>query len=454
MKKETIEKLFKRYISIFDDVVYQTTDKHLDQTTKDEINSEVDLLFKEYEHISNLTEFNSFSEKIKDIIDKVLKKSKYLNKAFIEKELRKRFNLFENDPFVYIQKEIDDTVSKIIPNSDGSYYIPVNPYLESCVNKGYRVNFETSKIKKHIDEIEVRLKAERAQMITKFEEEYKEVLKTALKEINDCPIQFCKETIEKYFYNGWIDKLLQVPNSIKNQNIIKAINLNLTPHTKEYEDALNCAFISKYNENTIIKLSSLNPNTKKYLNDFMIDFRDNNLLSRSKIIDDFCAMYSCVYNNEGLTKSQKMTLKGKLDILLDNVECMLDISYIRFYKFALEHNLINLDGEFLTNKANAPLVYNMLNINLTLLINELETVKLSDNGFILNEKYNNIINDYYEYIEKNKNELANYKNNVGESIFKISVLDSLVNKFNKQYKYKYIFKNIKAKIKSIIKIKK
>ena len=167
MKKETIEKLFKRYISIFDDVVNQTTGTHLDQTIVNEINSEVDLLFKEYEQMSNLTEFNSFSEKIQNIINKVLKESKLLNKAFIEKELQKKFNLFDSNPFVYIENEINNTISKIIPNTNGDYYIPANPYLESITRKGYNIIFRSNKIKEHIDKVSARYKAERDLIIKK-----------------------------------------------------------------------------------------------------------------------------------------------------------------------------------------------------------------------------------------------------------------------------------------------
>ena len=95
MKKETIEKLFKRYISIFDNVVNQTTGKHLDQSIIYEINSNVDLIFKEYEQIETIKQFNMFSKNILDIIQKIIKKSENLAYEASFNEFKQRFNSFE-----------------------------------------------------------------------------------------------------------------------------------------------------------------------------------------------------------------------------------------------------------------------------------------------------------------------------------------------------------------------
>ena len=452
MKKETIEKLFKRYISIFDNVANQTTGKHLDQSIIVEINSNVDSIFKEYEQIETLNQFNAFSKNILDIIQKTIKKSEKLAYEASFNEFKQRFNFFESDPFTYIQKEVDDTISRIIPNSNCDYYIPYNPYLDSIMNKGYRVIFSTAKINEHIKNVKQKYDAERKKIIQQNKEEYEKLIEKALKEINDYPIQYCKETFEKYFYDDLLDDLVFYSNKSKNSIITYLIinNLDISLHTKEYKYSL------KFCEDAYekIKLTFIKGNYDKniYLNDLKNAFLST-LLSRTKIIDDFSRMYEYVYDNKGLTTLQKINLKRKFNIISNNIDNIYDISFIRVYKFALEHNVYNLDKDFLMNESNRLLAYNTLNIVLTLLINELKTIKLENSEFVLNEKYINIINEYYQYIEDNKINEQN-RGHIGNPILKISILDSFVDKFNKQFKYKYILENIKLKFKNIIKIKK
>ena len=450
MKKETIEKLFKRYISIFDNVANQTTGKHLDKSIIDEINSNVDLVFKEYEQIETLNQFNDFSKNILDIIQKTIKKSENLAYEAAFNEFKQRFNFFEKDPFVYIQKEVDNTISKIIPSSEGSYYIPYNPYLDSIMDKGYRVTFSTTKINEHIKNVKAKYDAEREKMIQQNKEEYDKLIDEALKEINKYPIQYCKETFEKYFYDDLLDDLVFYSNNFKNSIITHLIinNLDTSLHTEKYKYSLE--FCEDAYEK--IKLTFIKGNYKNiYLNDLKNEFLSN-LLSRTKIINELFTIYTYVYDNKGLTALQKINLKRKFNIISNNIDNIYDVSFIRVYKFALEHNLYNLNKDFLTNESNRLLAYNILNIILTLLINELKTIKLGNSNFVLNEKYINIINEYYQYIEDNNINEQN-RGNVGNPILKISILDSFIDKFNKQFKYKYILEDIKLKFKNIIKNK-
>lgn len=474
MKKETIEKLFKRYISIFDDVVNQTTGTHLDQTIVNEINSEVDLLFKEYEQMSNLTEFNSFSEKIQNIINKVLKESKLLNKAFIEKELQKRFNLFESNPFVYIENEVNNTINKIIPNTNGDYYIPANPYLESITRKGYNIIFRSNKIKEHIDKVSAKYKTERDLIIKENEQLYAVSVTKALQELNDYPIQFCKETFEKYFYDKWDSKLLVLPNSIKNYILIDAINLGLKPHTEEYEKAVDLIFTSKEQFRHSIATTKWD-----YLNDLKYNFINKNLVSRVEIINLFIQSWeSLIFKNENLSKNIKNDLLRKYSIIFNNIDKISDTSIIRFYVFMNNFNgggsykLLDRFVESLADNSYLTMIANLVNIELTLLINELETIKFDkeQGGFISNEKkYSNIINEYYKIFgdTKSSNDKENFfgvsddksltkeeNEQVTKQLIKTNILYSLVETFNKHYKFKYMFENIKSKVKNIIKIKK
>ena len=68
MKKETIEKLFKRYIGIFDNVVFNNNGYHLPEYLTNEIYSQVDDLFNEYENIEKIADYIGFSKKIVKIL--------------------------------------------------------------------------------------------------------------------------------------------------------------------------------------------------------------------------------------------------------------------------------------------------------------------------------------------------------------------------------------------------
>lgn len=466
MKKETIEKVFRRYINIFDDVVNQTTGQHLDKEIIEELNSEVDLIFKEYEQMGTLAEFNSFTQKIQSIINKVLDKSNVINIELVKNEFRKNLNLFESNPFVYLEKEIDETINKIVPNANKEYYIPANPYLDIIASKGYHTAFNLDKVNERIAIIDKIYKEAEEKLSKRNELEYANLLGIALQEINDFPIQFCEETINKYFYDKWFDKLILFKNSMKNHIIMDAINIGLKPHTEEYENALDLIFKPKV---------SYPVDQLKYGNDIKKSFINNNLVSRTKIINDFLYTWeTLIFKNNKLSNSNKNNLLKKYNIIKNNLNDFTDASIIRFYHFMHNFNgggSAKLSVEFttfLSDESFLSMIINLVDMELTLLINELETVKFDKiNGFILNnKKYSNIINDYYKfYVDESpkiklKEDYLSFgiadakaptktdDDIVNTQMRKINILYSLIEKFDNHYNYK--LENIKMNIKNII----
>lgn len=461
MKKATIEKLFRRYIGIYDDVVFRTTGEHINENEINTVNDQVDQLFKEYEHVETLNDFNQFTKKIQKILTNTVESASKLNKEQQEKTLNETYWRFNNDPEGYIQKEIDETISKIIPDSNGNFYIPHNPYLDSIMDKGYEVKlFNLNKIQDHINKIAPSYKNNYEEYKNNYD---KDILDVALANINDFPIQFCLETIKEYFYDKWYDNLLLCKNSDKNKIIIEAINSKLKPHTKEYEKELDLLFKTK----DLLIDSRFNSDIKK---DFL-----KNVSVRIGIIEPFLNIWKIlIFENKNLSKHDKNNLLKKYNIIKINSDNLTDASIIRFNNFVNNFNgggSINLTKEFtssLSDNTFLPMIINMVDAELTILVNELETVKFDKDvkSFVLNNNYSNIINDYYKFVENDDSELSqdtqtgvgialseNENKQFNKQLNKINILYSLVDNFNKQYKYKYIIENIKSKFKNIIKIK-
>ena len=107
MKKATIEKLFRRYIGIYDDVVFRTTGEHINENEINIVNDQVDQLFKEYEHVETLNDFNQFTKKIQEILTNTAESASKLNKEQQEKTLNEIYWRFNNDPFGIIQERLD-----------------------------------------------------------------------------------------------------------------------------------------------------------------------------------------------------------------------------------------------------------------------------------------------------------------------------------------------------------
>lgn len=458
MKKTTIEKLFRRYIGIYDDVVFRTTGEHISENEINTVNDQVDQLFKEYEHVETLNDFTQFTKKIQEILTNTTESASKLNKEQQEKTFNEIYWKFNNDLDGYIQKEIDETISKIIPDVHGDFYIPVNPYLDMIIRKGYKTPFKLDKIQEHINKIG-----------PIFKNNYDNaILDITLANINDFPIQFCLETIKEYFYDKWFNNLLLCKNSDKNKIIIEAINSKLKPHTKEYEKELDLLFETK----DLLINSRFNDDIKE---DFL-----KNIPVKANIIENFLNIWKIlIFENKNLSKHNKNNLLKKYSIIKENSDKFTDASIIRFKNFVNNFNgggSINLTKEFTASFSNntfLPMIINIVDIELSVLINELETVKFDKDikSFVLDNNYSNIINDYYKYLgdiklSKNNNssesyvgrflneqEYAKAEKEFNTQLIKINILYSLVETFNKQYKYKYIVENIKSKFKEIIKIK-
>ena len=88
MKKETIEKLFKRYIGILDNVVFNNNGYHLPEYLTNEIYSQVDDLFNEYENIEKIADYIGFSKKIEKIIEKTIKNASEITTFSYKKNWR------------------------------------------------------------------------------------------------------------------------------------------------------------------------------------------------------------------------------------------------------------------------------------------------------------------------------------------------------------------------------
>ena len=461
MKKATIEKLFRRYIGIYDDVVFRTTGEHISENEINIVNDQVDQLFKEYEHVETLNDFTQFTKKIQEILTNTTKSASKLNKEQQEKTFNEIYWKFNNDPVEYIQKEVDKTINKIIPDIRGNFYIPRNPYLDSIMDKGYEAKFDLGKIQDHINKIAPSYKNNYEEYKNNYD---KDILDVALANINDFPIQFCLETIKEYFYDKWYDNLLLCKNSDKNKIIIEAINNKLKPHTKEYEKELDLLFETK----------ELDLEEFKFSNNVKEDFLKN-VTVRSNVIENFLNIWKIlIFENKNLSKHDKNNLLKKYNIIKTNYEKLTDASIIRFKNFVNNFNgggSINLTKEFtssLSDNTFLPIIINIVNIELSVLINELETVKFDKDikSFVLNNNYSNIINDYYKFVENDDSKLSqttqtgvnialseNENKQFNKQLNKSNILYSLVDNFNKQYKYKYIIENIKSKFKNIIKIK-
>lgn len=469
MKKETIEKLFRRYIGIYDDVVFRTTGEHISENEINTVNDQVDQLFKEYEHIETLNDFTQFTKKIQEILTNTTELASKLNKEQQEKALNEIYWKFKNDPFGFIQERLDYVAKNIqVKDNPNDFYIPADPDLES-IGKKYGIKYY------YTYDPSTYVTPEELKKIKKSENEqiHAVLIRKTLQELDDYPIQFCKETFKKYFYDDkWDDKLLVLPNSIKNYIIMDIIGLGLKPHTDGYEKAVDLIFISKDK----FKNNIANTNWD-YLNELKYNFINNNLISRVEIINLFIHSWeSLVFKNVNLSKNIKNDLLKKYSILFNNIDKIPDVSLIRFYMFMNNFNgggsYKLLDGfiESLSDNSYLEMFANLVNIELTILINEFETIKFDkeQREFILNEKkYSNIINEYYKIFgdtnsisqeKDNESETYNIKDNdnneekqISKQLIKINTLYSLIKAFNKQYKYKYILENIKLKFKNIIK---
>ena len=450
MKKETIEKLFRRYIGIYDDVVFRTTGEHISENEINTVNDQVDQLFKEYEHVETLNDFTQFTKKIQEILTNTIQSASKLNKEQWEKSINKICWKFNNDPFGLIQERLNYVAKHIQADKDNpnNFYIPADPDLKSIGEKYGIRYYYTYDPSTYVTPEELK------KIIDKKEEERQKrsesKIQSIIKHINEIPLQFCIETINKYFDKDLLLLLLFVKNDTKNKIIKYALSL------PTFDKDLLVEKFKLFNDNEIIKISKIGfgENAKYFIENFI-----KTIPSREKILNYHFELWEEHIKN--LNKKQQKELKKKIQIIKTYKDDLTDASVIRFQNIT---NLLNINNNVL---------YDIIKIETTLLINEMETLKFK-NGELntYTEKYSNIINELFNTVEiTESNQTAKdtytkkYSNIINELFNSIKITEStqttgeiifyiikpMIDEFNKQYKYKYQWLYAKSLLKKIIK---
>lgn len=434
MKKETIEKLFRRYIGIYDDVVFRTTGEHISENEINTVNDQVDQLFKEYEHVETLNDFTQFTKKIQEILTNTTESASKLNKDQQEKTLNEIYWRFNNDPFGLIQERLDYVTKNIqVDKKDlNKFYIPADPDLEK-IGKKYGIKYyctydPSTYVTPNI--------ISQMKWVDNIFEENRIIqwINNMINDINNIPLQFCIETIYKYFGNNKKEdvlySLLSLKNDAKNKIIKYALSITDTPNIKdENYISILCKKIDgdiSKDENIVINF----PYPEEY-DDIFIDNFIKTIPSREKILNDHFEMWEKYIIN--FNKRQQKELKKRIQIIKAYKDNLTDASVIRFQN--------------ITNLLNNNIIYDNIKIETTLLINELETLKFK-NGELntYTEKYSNVINELSNTIK-----ITDLSQNTKDMVF--YVIKPMIDEFNKQYKYKYQWLYAKSLLKKIIKIK-
>lgn len=423
MKKETIEKLFRRYIGIYDDVVFRTTGEHISENEINTVDDQVDQLFKEYEHVETLNDFTQFTKKIQEILTNTTESASKLNKEQHEKTLNEIYWRFNNDPFGLIQERLEYATKNIQvdKNNPNMFYIPADFDLLRIGQKyGIRYYYtydpSTYITPEELEKINNKKEEEQQKY---FESE----IQSIINHVNEIPLQFCIETINKYFDKDLLLPLLFVKNDVKNKIIKYALSLST------FDKDLLIEKFNLFDDNEIIKISKIGfgENAKYFIENFI-----KTIPSKEKILNYHFELWEEYIKK--LNKKQQKELKKKIQIIKAYKDDLTDASVIRFQN--------------ITNLLNANANYDNIKIEITLLINELETLKFKNGELnIYNEKYSNIINKLFNIIKTT--DLTQTTNK--DLIF--FVIKQMVDEFNKQYKYKYQWLYAKSLLKKIIKIK-
>ena len=416
MKKSTIEKLFRRYIGIYDDVVFRTTGEHINENEINIVNDQVDQLFKEYEHVETLNDFNQFTKKIQEILTNTAESASKLNKEQQEKTLNEIYWRFNNDPFGIIQERLDYANKNIqVDEKDpNKFYIPADPVLEK-IGKKYGIKYYyTYDPSTYVTPEEIaKINNEKEKEQQKY---FESQIQNIISDINKIPLQFCIETITRYFDNELLLSLLFVKNDIKNKIIKYALSL------PRFDKELLVEKFKLFDDNEIIKISKIGfgGNAKYFIENFI-----KTIPSREKILNYHFELWEEYI--KGINKKQQKELKKKIRIIKAYKDNLSDASVIRFENVT---NLIN----FNTN-------YDNLKIETTLLINELETLKFK-NGELntYTKRYSNIINELFDTVK-----ITDLSQTTKDIIF--YTIKLMIDEFNKQYKYKYQWLYVKSLLK-------
>lgn len=421
MKKATIEKLFRRYIGIYDDVVFRTTGEHINENEINTVNDQVDQLFKEYEHVETLNDFNQFTKKIQEILTNTAESASKLNKEQQEKTLNEIYWRFNNDPFGIIQERLDYANKNIqVDEKDpNKFYIPADPVLEK-IGKKYGIKYYyTYDPSTYVTPKEIAIINNKEKEQQKY---FESQIQNIISDINKIPLQFCIETITKYFDNELLLSLLFVKNDTKNKIIKYALSL------PTFDKDLLVEKFKLFDDNEIIKITKIGfgGNAKYFIENFI-----KTIPSREKILNYHFELWEEYIKD--LNKKQQKELKKKIRIIKAYKDDLTDASVIRL------ENVTNLLS-FNTN-------YDNLKIETTLLINELETLKFK-NGELntYTKRYSNIINELFDTIK-----ITDLSQTTKDMIF--YAIKPMIDEFNKQYKYKYQWLYAKSQLKKIIKIK-
>jgi len=426
MKKETIEKLFRRYIGIYDDVVFRTTGEHISENEINTVNDQVDQLFKEYEHVETLNDFTQFTKKIQEILTNTTESASKLNKEQQEKTLNEIYWRFNNDPFGLIQERLDYIAKNIQVDKDNpnNFYIPADPDLER-IGKKYGIKYyytydpstyvTPEELKKIIDK-----KEEEQQKYSESE------IQSIINHINEIPLQFCIETINKYFDKELLLSLLFVKNDAKNKIIKYALSLPTIDKNLLIEE------FKLLNDNVIINFPQIHfEEIEKCFEKYFIENFIKTIPSREKILNYHFELWDEYIKN--FNKKQQKELKKKIQIIKTYKDDLTDASVIRFQN--------------ITNLLNNNIIYDNIKIETTLLINELETLKFKNSELnTYTERYSNIINELSNTVK-----ITDLSQNTKDMVF--YVIKPMIDEFNKQYKYKYQWLYAKSLLKKIIKIK-
>lgn len=428
MKKESIQKVFRRYIGIYDNILFEKTGNHLPDETINEIQSKVDSLFKEYETMDELYQYINFSKRIIEIIEDILKKANNEQNAFLLKELKKQYEI--EDPIIWLDNELKELREKTIQaakeiTSSNHIYVPHDPYFEAF-SKKYRIVLKSENLDKLIQN------KEDFKTAKKWNSEVKDIVDTYA--INDVPLQFTADTLHKYFYNQKLLEIILLSRTASSKNIfvLAVKNLENELHTDEYELDLQKLYLDVVNSNTVQgKYMVWRPEIvfdEKQLH-INSDILFKELIYRKDVLAKFNELYNTYKKDKGISYS----IKSKYKLVIENFNKLKDVSVIRINKF-----LENLSTNYkdLNDKQHR---YTLLNILVTIPLNELETIELNkdQNQYIANNlNYINIINQYDLKVQYSK-----YNN-----LFNILLFEELVNKFNKTYKFEYIKLFGKSKI--------
>ena len=416
MKKATIEKLFRRYIGIYDDVVFRTTGEHINENEINAVNDQVDQLFKEYEHVETLNDFNQFTKKIQEILTNTAESANKLNKEQQEKTLNEIYWRFNNDPFGLIQERLEYANKNIQVDKDNpnKFYIPTDPDLKYIGEKYGIKYYYTYDPSTYVTPEEIaKINNEKEKEQQKY---FESQIQNIISDINKIPLQFCIETITKYFDNELLLSLLFVKNDIKNKIIKYALSL------PTFDKDLLVEKFKLFDDNEIIKISKIGfgGNAKYFIENFI-----KTIPSREKILNYHFELWEEYI--KGLNKKQQKELKKKIRIIKAYKDDLTDASVIRF------ENVTNLI-KFNTN-------YDNLKIETTLLINELETLKFK-NGELntYTKRYSNIINELFDTVK-----ITDLSQTTKDIIF--YTIKLMIDEFNKQYKYKYQWLYVKSLLK-------